>query len=138
MTRCSPWKKRPTAVHELSVCQGLMRQVQKIAEENEAIAVDRILLRVGALSGVEPPLLLHAFEIARMGTLAENAELEIEEGPVVVKCQECGGSSVVPVNRLLCTYCGEWKVNVTEGEELVLLSLDLQTAAADRSPAAPP
>lgn len=115
-----------------------MRQVQKIAEENEATAVDRILLRVGALSGVEPPLLLRAFEIARMGTLAENAELEIEEGPVVVKCQECGGSSVVPVNRLLCTYCGEWKVNVTEGEELLLLSLDLQTAAADRSPAAPP
>jgi hydrogenase nickel incorporation protein HypA/HybF len=118
-------------VHELSVCQGLMRQVQRIAEENEATAVDRILLRVGGLSGVEPPLLMHAFEIARMGTLAENAELEIEEGPVVVKCQECGGSSVVPVNRLLCSYCGEWKVNVTEGEELLLLSLDLQTVAQD-------
>ena len=41
---------------------------------------------------------------------AQEAELEIEEGPVVVKCQECGGRSVVPINRLLCTYCGEWKV----------------------------
>ena len=113
-------------MHELSVCQGLMRQVQKIAEDNDAISVDRIVLRVGGLSGVEPPLLVRAFEIARMGTLAQNAELEIEEGPVVAKCQECGGSSVVPVNRLVCTYCGEWKVNVTQGEELLLLSLDLE------------
>ena len=127
-------------MHELSVCQGLMRQVQRIAQENRAKSVDRILLRIGGLSGVEPPLLMRAFEIARMGTLAENARLEIEEGPVVVKCQECGGSSVVPVNRLICSYCGEWKVNVTQGEEMVLLSLDLdlgpdqeQGENADRS-----
>ena len=114
-------------MHELSVCQGLMRQVERIARENDARSVERILLRVGGLSGVEPPLLKRAFEIARMGTLAENARLEIEEGPVAVKCQECGGSSVVPVNRLVCSYCGEWKVNVTQGEELMLLSLDLET-----------
>jgi hydrogenase nickel incorporation protein HypA/HybF len=112
-------------MHELSVCQGLLRQVEKVATEKGATSVDRILLRIGGLSGVEPPLLERAFEIARMGTLAEEATLEIEEGPVVVKCQDCGGSSVVPVNRLVCAYCGEWKVNVTEGEEMLLLSLDL-------------
>jgi hydrogenase nickel incorporation protein HypA/HybF len=113
-------------VHELSVCQGLLRQVGKLAAENNAKAVDKIVLRVGGLSGVEPPLLERAFEIARMGTVAEQAELVIEEGPVVVKCQECGGSSVVPVNRLVCTYCGEWKVNVIEGEELLLMSLEIE------------
>ena len=67
-------------MHELSVCQGLLRQVEKVAAEHDARAVDRILLRVGALSGVEPDLLSHAFDIARMGTLAENARLEIENG----------------------------------------------------------
>lgn len=113
-------------MHELSICQGLLRQVEQIAKDNDARAVERIILRVGALSGVEPPLLERAFEIARMGTVAEEAELEIEEGPVVVQCQVCGGSSVVPVNRLLCTYCGEWKVNVTQGEELLLLSLEIE------------
>jgi hydrogenase nickel incorporation protein HypA/HybF len=115
-------------MHELAVCQGLLRQVEQVAADHQATAVSRILLRVGGLSGVEPPLLERAFEIARMGTLAENARLEIEEGPVVVKCRECGGSSAVPVNRLLCTYCGDWRVEVTEGEELLLLSLELETA----------
>ena len=87
-------------MHELSLCQGLMRQVDQVARENEATAVERILLRVGGLSGVESPLLKQAFQIARMGTLAEEAELEIEEGPVVVKGSECGGSSAGPGNRL--------------------------------------
>ena len=57
-------------MHELSVCQGLIRQVEQIAAQNEARAVGKILLKVGALSGVEPDLLKHAFTIAREGTVA--------------------------------------------------------------------
>ena len=114
-------------MHELSVCQGLLRQVEKVAAEHDARAVDRILLRVGALSGVEPDLLSHAFDIARMGTLAENARLEIENGPVTVRCRQCGTSGEVPSNRLVCPHCGDWRVEVTGGEELLLLSLDLET-----------
>ena len=112
-------------MHELSLCQGLMRQVEKIAAENHAEAVDRILLRVGGLSGVEPPLLMRAFEIAREGTVAAAADLDIEQGPVVVKCLECGSSGEVPVNRLLCPHCGDWRVLVIEGEELLLLSMEI-------------
>jgi len=114
-------------VHELSVCQGLLRQVDKIAAEHEARAVDRIVLRVGALAGVEPDLLTHAFDIARMGTLAENADLEIEKGPVTVRCRQCGDSGEVAPNRLVCPGCGDWRVEVTGGEELLFMSLDLET-----------
>jgi hydrogenase nickel incorporation protein HypA/HybF len=114
-------------VHELSVCQGLIRQVEQIAAQNQASSVDRILLRVGLLSGVEPDLLKHAFSIAREGTVAAHARLEVETGPVRVKCRECGGSGAVTVNCLLCPDCGGWQVDVTEGEEMLLLSLDLET-----------
>jgi len=114
-------------MHELSICQGLLRQVQKIATDNNAQSVELIKLRIGGLSGVEPPLLERAFEIARAGTIASEAVLEIEEGPVVVKCRECGASSAVVVNRLLCEYCGDWRVSVTEGEELLLLSVEIET-----------
>jgi hydrogenase nickel incorporation protein HypA/HybF len=112
-------------MHELSICQSLLLQVGKVAAQNQASGVEKIVLRVGGLSGVEPELLERAFEVARMGTLAEHAELVIERGPVVVKCRQCGGSCAVPVNRLLCTYCGDWRVQVLEGEELLLLSVEL-------------
>lgn len=114
-------------MHELSICQGLMREVGRVAAENGAVSVERIVLRVGRLSGVEPPLLERAFEVARLGTPAEQASLEIEEGPVVVECTQCGASSEVPVNRLLCPACGDWRVHVTAGEELTLMSMDITT-----------
>lgn len=113
-------------MHELAVCQGLLRQVERVATDNHARAVERILLRIGALSGVEPALLERAFEAARLGTRAERAELCIEAGPVVVRCRTCGASSPVLPNRLLCGDCGDWKVTVTDGEELTLLSVDLE------------
>jgi hydrogenase nickel incorporation protein HypA/HybF len=115
-----------SCMHELSICQGLIRQVQQVAADNNARSVELIRLRIGGLSGVEPPLLERAFEIARAGTLASEAELEIENGPVVVKCRDCGASSAVAVNCLLCRQCGDWRVTVTEGEELLLLSVEIE------------
>lgn len=114
-------------MHELSVCQGLIRQVEQIAAKNNATAVEKIVLKVGPLSGVEPDLLEHAFSIARQGTIAGNAELETQQGPVRVTCTQCGGSGEVPVNRLVCPDCSDWRVDVTEGEELLLLSLEIET-----------
>jgi len=114
-------------MHELAICQGLLRQVGQVALDKGAASVERIVLQVGGLSGVEPPLLARAFEIAREGTVAAGAELDIRVGPVVVQCRECGGRGAVPVNRLLCPYCGDWRVRVTEGEELLLLSLEIVT-----------
>lgn len=116
-------------MHELSVCQGLMRQVEQVARDNNATAVTRIQLKVGPLSGVEPDLLRHAYRIARQGTLAEDAELAMETGPARVRCRECGSSGEVPPNRLVCPHCGDWRVQVTEGEELMLLSLELDVGA---------
>jgi hydrogenase nickel incorporation protein HypA/HybF len=56
-------------MHELAVCQGLMNQVEQIAQRENAERVTRILLRVGPLSGVEPQLLIDAFSIASAGPI---------------------------------------------------------------------
>jgi hydrogenase nickel incorporation protein HypA/HybF len=112
-------------MHELSICQGLMTKVEEVALENRATAVETIFLSVGPLSGIEPSLLKRAFEIARLDTIAESAELEIQTGPIMVECNECGASSEVRLYHLVCGSCGNWRVRVTQGEELLLLSLEL-------------
>ncbi len=112
-------------MHELAVCQGLIRQVEGIARQEGAMQVDNIVLSIGPLSGVEPPLLERAFEIARLGTVAQSVELEIQTGPIVVECRTCGSSGEASVNRLLCPACGDWRVSVRQGEEMTLMRVEL-------------
>jgi hydrogenase nickel incorporation protein HypA/HybF len=112
-------------MHELSICQALLDQVERIAAENGANAVERILLRVGPLSGVEGSLLQHAYPLAAAGTIAENAELVIEAAPVRVACSDCGAETDAIPNRLLCGDCGSYKTRLVSGDELLLANLEL-------------
>ena len=124
MTRC--WLQRPVAVHELAVCQGLMGQVAQIARRENAERITRILLSIGPLSGVEATLLRDAFPIAAAGTVAEGAELVVEEQAVKVKCLSCGAESDALPNRLLCAECGDYRTRLVSGDELMLMSVELE------------
>jgi hydrogenase nickel incorporation protein HypA/HybF len=112
-------------MHELSVCQSMLRQVEAIANREQAISVERITIQIGPLSGVVPELLQQAFTIARCGTKAETAELVTETKPVRVHCLQCGYESDVQANRLLCAQCGDYRTRLISGDELLLASVEL-------------
>jgi hydrogenase nickel incorporation protein HypA/HybF len=120
-------------MHELSVCQALLDEVERIARERSAERVAAVRVRLGALAGVEPELLQRAYEIARAGTLAAEAALAIEDSPVRVYCPRCRTESPARAQRLVCAACGEWRTQLVAGDELVLMSVDL--ISADDAPA---
>ena len=116
-------------MHELAVCQSLLREIERVASVHGATEVSRIEIAVGPLSGIEAPLLDRAFSIARIGTLAGRAELEIEEMPIIVWCAACQTESkAVTANALLCARCGTWQVDVRSGDELILTQVELVRA----------
>lgn len=112
-------------MHELSVCLSLLEEVERIARQNSAGLVTRIIVKVGPLSGVEPHLLRNAYPLAAAGTVAENAELEIKISSVVVSCTQCGGESPATANKLLCAHCGDFRTKLVSGDEMTLQSLEL-------------
>ncbi|BAZ94664.1 putative hydrogenase nickel incorporation protein HybF [Thiohalobacter sp. COW1] len=111
-------------MHELSVCQGMLRQVSDLARRHRAERVSRIVVRIGPLAGVEPELLRQAFPIASAGTLAASADLVVETDALRVHCNECGTESEVRPNRLLCNQCGSWQTRLISGDELLLASVE--------------
>ena len=115
-------------MHELSICQALVGQVEAVARAEHAMAVSDIFVSVGPLSGVEPPLLHNAFPIAAAGTVASAATLHLDFMPIRVTCGECGKESEVPANRLVCTHCGDWRTQLVSGDELMLDRVVLDTA----------
>ncbi len=118
-------------MHELSICQALLRQVEDIARREGADRVTKIILRVGPLGGVEPQLLQQAFGFARVGTLAAEAELSIEEAEILVHCLDCDAEGQALANRLLCPVCGSYRTRLLRGDELILASLELTRTTRD-------
>lgn len=116
-------------MHELAICQALMNQVENIAAERNARSVVSIVVGMGPLSGVEAQLLKHAYPVASAGTVAEGAELVIENLPVRIKCTQCGSESDALPNKLVCKACGDWRTTLISGDELMLMRVELETAA---------
>lgn len=125
-------------MHELSICNALIEQVERIAAENGARRVARIELLIGPLSGIETDLLRRAYPLATAGTIAADAELVIETADVVVRCSQCGSDSSVAPNRLLCGECGDFRTRVVSGEEMILKRLELEDIDAGSVPGPDP
>jgi hydrogenase nickel incorporation protein HypA/HybF len=112
-------------VHELSVCLSLLEQLQSIAAERGAERVTRIELGIGPLSGVESELLRNAWPIAAAGSIAEEAELLIDEAGIVVRCTACKAETTATVNKLICGKCGDFRTSLVSGDEMTLLRVEL-------------
>jgi hydrogenase nickel incorporation protein HypA/HybF len=113
-------------MHELSVCQSLVEQLGELARRESSPRVTAAVLRVGPMSGVVPELLLHAFPFAAADTVAHGAELRFEPAPVRVACAACGAETEAAPGRLVCGACGDWHTRLVSGDELLLVSVELE------------
>jgi hydrogenase nickel incorporation protein HypA/HybF len=59
------------------------------------------------------------------GTVAEGAELAIEDVPAAGRCRACGSESVLTDFPLQCARCDGLDLEVIAGEELLVDSLEL-------------
>lgn len=126
-------------MHELSICQALIEQVETLARQQGAVRVVQVRVGIGPLAGVEPQLLEQAFLIARAGSLAATADLLIEHLPVRVSCGVCGHETGAQVANLVCGHCGNWQTQLVSGDELLLSQVELvrEPAAAAAAGATP-
>lgn len=118
-------------MHELSICNALLGEVERVARVQRAHRVVSVVVRIGPLCGVEPVSLERAYDIARAGTLAAGAELTIKSAPVRIRCRACGCDSEASSNSLTCARCGRWQVEVLSGEDLILESIELVKEVVD-------
>ena len=60
------------------------------------------------------------------GTPVEGAELETEMVPATGRCRDCGAKSRLENFPLQCGTCGGFDLEVVEGEELYVESLEME------------
>jgi hydrogenase nickel incorporation protein HypA/HybF len=111
-------------MHEYSLVLALMERVEEEAAERGALAVHRVVVRIGELSGVEPELLDSAFAIATAGTICERAALDIERVAARWECSGCR-RPLEAGERLRCAACGA-PAALAAGDEILLGQIELE------------
>ncbi len=112
-------------MHEMSIVSGILRIVEDQARTAEAKVINSIELEIGQLAGIEIDSLNFCFEVARRGTMAETAELVIRDIPGMGYCPECDKNVPVDFHMAVCGQCNEALVDVFQGRELRVKSINV-------------
>ena len=116
-----------TRMHEIAIAKSIIEIAEAKAREQNSGPIQAIKIRLGEFTTVVREALEFAFEAVRQDTLAENARLEIESVPMVVRCVTCG-SVTDPVREvcLICPQCG-LPLEIVSGEELQVEYIEVES-----------
>jgi hydrogenase nickel incorporation protein HypA/HybF len=112
-------------LHELSIAESVVQIASRHANGRR---VTKVCLKVGHLRQVVPSALAFSFELVAQDTPVDGATLELEEVPATGLCRECGAESRLESFPLQCGACGGFDLEIIEGEELYVESLELEEA----------
>ena len=112
-------------MHELSMAQGILNAVLDTAEANDAIVVTDMIIEIGKLAMLNPEQLKFMFCVLCKDTIAENANIIIEDIDVEIKCHNCGFEGIADVDdsdhyapMILCPKCESHRVEVLNGRDI--------------------
>jgi hydrogenase nickel incorporation protein HypA/HybF len=113
-------------MHEVGIMESALDTVFRELRARGGQRVHRIVLRVGAVSGVEPEALKFAFEAVAPDTAAAGAVLEIELAPARAFCAPCAEEFVVASTFIFtCPRCGRPSGEIRAGRELELQRMEI-------------
>ncbi|MDI6758024.1 MAG: hydrogenase maturation nickel metallochaperone HypA [Endomicrobiia bacterium] len=115
-------------MHELTLARPLFADM-KAAAGKGLKNITRVVIAVGAASGVDPDFLRHSLKDHLFeGTSFASAALEIIVSEPLIKCRRCSKSlsgkdisADMPLNK--CPSCGSAALDVVSGDEVRLVAV---------------
>ncbi len=113
-------------MHEMAIAQSIIEIVEREARKHNSGCVKRVKVQIGEFSGVVREALEFSFEVAKSGTIAENAELEVEVIGFKAKCKACNFEiNGVDDFNLFCPNCGE-PMEIVSGREMRVEYIEIE------------
>jgi hydrogenase nickel incorporation protein HypA/HybF len=113
-------------MHEISIIESILEVAEEKAREVNSPSIKVIKLRLGQFTTIAREALEFAFEVARLGTLAESASLEIEVVPMVLYCVVCNaGTQPTQAISFICPQCG-FPLKIISGQELQIEFIEIE------------
>ena len=112
-------------MHELSICQSMLRIVDSTMEKQEGAKLLKIFLDIGRGSTIEPILLREAFAVITSGGPYEGTELVVNDIPISGRCLACDRDFTYEELAVGCPNCGSTNIKITAGLELDVKALEI-------------
>ena len=107
-------------MHELGLCDALLRTVRDIAKKEELTHVESVTLELGELSGVVPRYMADCWEAVIDGTEYAGTKLVIETVPGIASCMDCDREFRIDMESMRCPFCGSHSLTPVSGREMTL------------------
>jgi hydrogenase nickel incorporation protein HypA/HybF len=120
-------------MHELSIAEELVRVVRDELRSYPNMRLKSALVRVGVLRLIEPSTLARCFEAATWDSPLAGAQLHVEQVNASARCRKCDLEFTVEHHWFECPQCGETGSELVRGDELQLVSLEIEEEMASAS-----
>jgi hydrogenase nickel incorporation protein HypA/HybF len=108
-------------MHELAITQSV---IAAVIEHVGSSRVSRVVIEIGALTGVAPHAVRFCFDVCAKETSLADAELEIVEVPGRMRCMDCGGEGALDSPMARCA-CGSFNVTLLSGRALMIREVEV-------------
>ncbi len=112
-------------MHEISLMRVILETVEREMAKCDASTLNRLTLRVGTLTAVEPEAMKLAFYSSIEKTPMEGAKLDIVESELSGRCRECGTEFALAEFDSSCPICKGADIKRLTGTELDIISIDI-------------
>ena len=112
-------------MHELGICDAMLKMVRGIMKDEELDSVERITVEVGSLSGVVPRFLAECWEAVTDGTPFAGTELVLHSVPATARCLDCGETFVIRTDDLRCPACRSDKLKPLSGQDMTIAEIEV-------------
>lgn len=114
-------------MHELGVVFYVIKDVKKVAEENDISKIDSVTLEIGEVSGVIHEQLIDCWDWAKKREpVTEKAVLNIETLEAVTFCEDCEGEYSTIKYGKICPYCKSEHTYLLRGNEFNIKEIGVE------------
>jgi len=115
-------------MHEVSIATGMIDELLRIANENNAKKILTVNLKIGKMSGIVTDSLKFAFDAVKLEhPLLSSTAISIKEIPLVYECSNCGNTFQTDDTYFpACPDCESYNLKLISGEEMDIENLEVE------------
>ena len=114
-------------MHELGLVNYVVKEVTKIAEENNVKHISSVTLEFGEVSGIVTSYLNDYWDwYTKKFPLFDGAKLICEEIPAVTWCDDCKKTYPTVIYGKTCPHCGSGNTWLLKGNEMNIKEIEVE------------